>query len=149
MTHYISFGDQLDEKLKPILEKAGFKLVRRQIFPSEVLVYERQQPSTSMPDRIVFHSGGEENSQHIYCEVLSGLKRYTFLKTLKEFLPEFLSLGYPEYNRWAYSTVEDLKNVIDEIANLVEGKLLDWLQNPVLNPFERSKVIINKEDTPE
>ncbi len=143
----MSFTTQFREVIEPILSKSGFKLVRQQVVPFEVLAYERPNPFSSQPDRVTFH--GDEERLHLYCEVVSGLRQDMFLKTLKELLPNFASLDYPEYNRWSYSSADELEMVLKDIGSLVETRLITWLQSPAQDPSSLSsepKIALSRKD---
>jgi hypothetical protein len=59
------------------------------------------------------------------------------LKTIKELLPKYpswIDAQSPENDQWVFNSKEELDNILDEIVDLVQNRLLAWFENPVNNP---------------
>jgi hypothetical protein len=132
MPNQIPLSATLIEELEDLLVQANFKLTQLDAQSIERIVYERQGNISSNPQKIIF-SGGEDSANHIYVFASSG-KPNVFLSTLKELLPNFRSIPGREQGRWSYSDEPELRKCINEIAELIQFRLFDWLEKPMFNP---------------
>lgn len=134
MSTPILFGHRLQQHLAPILDSAGFILVEKIEDPREYLRYERTNPGVDKPDLITFHGleAGRENA--IFASAATAIGEEYWLKTLKELLPKHPSLPIHEDDRWTFSDDQQLDTCLEEIADLVQYRLMPWFDEPVMNP---------------
>jgi hypothetical protein len=128
---YISMMQAVRQHIEPSLVEQGFVLTDLQQEPFEVLVYKRATDGS----RISIHDNGDDaihiGDTRLFIDVRS---RGATLLSLKELLPNYLSIPLLESKWWTYRSEEELSVCIGEIREIVAGALVDWLQNPVSNP---------------
>ena len=59
-----------------------------------------------------------------------------FLGTMRALQANFLSLKALNQMRWAYTNMDEFAQRLSEIRVLMEDKLFDWFEDPVLAPYE-------------
>lgn len=129
---YISMIQAVRQTIEPLLVEQGFVLIEAGTSDElAYLKYERAADGSGMTfhdDRdIAIHSG--ETRLFTWVNSLGST-----LTTLKELLPNYLSIPLMERGWWTFRSEEELSGCIQEIREIIEGPLVDWLKNPVWNP---------------
>jgi len=119
------------QTIEPLLVEQGFALTDSQHEPFEVLVYKRATDGS----RISVHDNRDDafhiGDTRLFIDVRS---RGATLLSLKELLPNYISIPLLESKWWTYRSQGELLICIEEIREIVAGALIDWLKNPVSNP---------------
>lgn len=118
----------------------GFKLVNTSIQKENVLLDYTKAVDTGNGWRKVKISftpkpSGIRNEFFIYIEVYceqTGMG----LVTMRALQADFLSLRGVDGMRWTYTNMDEFAQRLSEIRLLMEDKLFDWFENPVLAPYE-------------
>jgi hypothetical protein len=134
---WILFHTDIFEKISPLLEAEGFKLIKKRISPPATLIYERKATTQHSVARIIIHGGGYFPSNRIYIQASSGDFHLT---DVTELIENFISSSI--FGGWGYTTKEELLILLDELAVFVKEKLLTWINQPftIQKPIDLSQL---------
>lgn len=139
----IFFAEKLSQRITPLLEKMGFRLVTFQVGNSEnnveALVYQRPNPDFDRPDNISLY--GE------YSITGEAYSKGVVLPNIRELLPNY-QFDDPDTHYWYYQDAESLMLRIEEIADFIETILPNWFVTLDPNPSQipRSAIQLSRQE---
>jgi hypothetical protein len=129
---YISMMQAVRQTIEPLLIEQGFVLREAQTSDElESLKYERESDGSLATFHDDRHMAIHLGETRLFIDVKS---EGAYLKTLKELLPNYLSLSLRENDSWTYRSQEELAVCIEEIKQIIKGPLAEWLKGPISNP---------------
>jgi hypothetical protein len=133
--------EMIDTELGTSLIQDGFKWVSTTIQKEEVKLEYAKAVDTGNGWRKVKIFFTRKPSPlrdefFIYIEVYSE-QTGMFLGTMRALQANFLSLKALDQMRWTYINMDEFTLCLREIRLLMEDKLFDWFDDPVLDPYNR------------
>ncbi len=126
---WIPFHNEIFEKIGPLLQEQGFKLLDRTTSRPEYLMYQREAPSYQNFARIIIHGGRYFPANRINIQVSS---RNIHLMDATKLIEGFKSDSI--FGGWGYTTKVDLATLVDGLVVFMREKLLKWIENPFPEP---------------
>lgn len=132
--------EMIDSELGTSLIQDGFQLVNTSIQKENVILDYTKAIDTGNGWRKVKISftpkpSGIRNEFFIYIEVYSE-QTGIGLGSMRALQANFLSLKALDQMRWTYTNMDEFGQCLSEIRLLMEDKLFDWFDDPVLAPYE-------------
>jgi hypothetical protein len=132
--------EAIEIELGNVLIQDGFKLVSTLIEKENVILDYAKAVDTGNGRRKVkirFKPKPELLDEFfIYIQVESE-QTGMFLVSMRALQDDFPSLKALDQMRWTYTNMDEFAQRLQEIRLLMEDKLFDWFEDPVIDPYNR------------